>query len=64
MVIHNMKAVILQPSYLPWMGFFGMIDIADVFIFYDDVQFVKQSWQQRNKIKVSKWSNLAYCSYP
>ena len=34
-----------------------MIDIADVFIFYDDVQFVKQSWQQRNK--VSKWSNLA-----
>ncbi len=46
-----MNAVIVQPSYLPWIGFFGMIDIADVFIFYDDVQFVKQSWQQRNRIK-------------
>jgi hypothetical protein len=47
-----MKAVILQPFYLPWAGYFGMIDIADVFVFYDDVQFVKQSWQQRNKIKI------------
>jgi len=46
-----MRAVILQPTYLPWMGYFGMIDIADVFVFYDDTQFVKQSWQQRNKIK-------------
>ncbi len=46
-----MRAVVLQPTYLPWMGYFGMIDIADIFVFYDDVQFVKQSWQQRNKIK-------------
>ena len=42
---------IMQPTYLPWIGYFGMIDMADVFIFYDDVQFVKQSWQQRNRIK-------------
>jgi hypothetical protein len=48
-----MKAVIMQPTYLPWIGYFGMIDIADVFVFYDDVQFEKQSWQQRNKIKTS-----------
>jgi len=48
-----MKAVVLQPTYLPWMGYFGMIDIADVFVFYDDTQFVKQSWQQRNRIKTS-----------
>jgi len=46
-----MKTVIMQPTYLPWMGYFGMIDIADMFVFYDDVQFEKQSWQQRNKIK-------------
>jgi hypothetical protein len=38
---------------MPWMGYFGMIDIADVFVFYDDVQFEKQSWQQRNRIKSS-----------
>ncbi len=46
-----MRAAVLQPTYLPWMGYFGMIDLADTFVFYDDVQFVKQSWQQRNKIK-------------
>jgi hypothetical protein len=46
-----MKAVILQPMYLPWMGYFGMIDIADVFVFYDDIQFVERSWQRRNKIR-------------
>jgi hypothetical protein len=33
------------------MGYFGMIDVADTFVFYDDVQFEKQSWQQRNRIK-------------
>lgn len=47
-----MKAVILQPTYLPWIGYFGMIDTADIFVIYDDVQFVKKSWQQRNKIKM------------
>lgn len=46
-----MRAVVLQPTYLPWMGYFGMIDIADTFVFYDDIQFSVQSWQQRNKIK-------------
>ena len=46
-----MRAVVLQPTYLPWVGYFGMIEIADIFVFYDDTQFVKQSWQQRNKIK-------------
>ncbi len=51
-MVINMKSVLLQPSYLPWIGVFGMIDITDVFIFYDDVQFVQKSWQQRNKIKL------------
>lgn len=46
-----MKAVVLQPTYLPWMGYFGMIDVADIFVFYDDVQFSVQSWQQRNRIR-------------
>ena len=49
-----MKAVVLQPTYLSWIGYFGLIDVADIFVFYDDVQFVKQSWQQRNKIKAQK----------
>lgn len=49
-----MRVVVLQPTYLPWMGYFGMIDLADIFVFYDDVQFSVQSWQQRNKIKTSQ----------
>jgi hypothetical protein len=47
-----MKAVVLQPMYLPWMGYFGMIKQADIFVFYDDVQFNRDSWQQRNRIKI------------
>ncbi len=47
-----MRTVILQPMYLPWIGYFGLIDLADVFVFYDDVQFVERSWQRRNKIKM------------
>lgn len=47
-----MRAVVLQPMYLPWMGYFGLIEQADTFVFYDDVQFVRDSWQRRNKIRV------------
>jgi len=46
-----MKLVVMQPTYLPWMGLFDLIDQADVFVFYDTVQFEKQSWQQRNRIR-------------
>lgn len=42
---------IMQPTYLPWIGYFGMIDRADIFVFLDSVQFARRSWQQRNRIK-------------
>lgn len=42
---------ILQPSYLPWLGYFEQMHRADVFVFYDDVQFEKGSWRNRNRIK-------------
>lgn len=47
-------AVIIQPTYLPWIGYFDLIDQSDVFVLFDSVQFVKRSWQQRNRIKTSK----------
>ena len=40
----------MQPTYLPWAGYFNLIQNADIFVFLDDVQFEKQSWQNRNKI--------------
>jgi hypothetical protein len=46
--------VVLQPSYLPWMGFFDQIKRSDVFVFYDDVQFDKHGWRNRNRIKTAK----------
>jgi hypothetical protein len=46
-----MIAAIMQPTYLPWPGFFDLLDQSDVFVFLDTVQFEKQSWQQRNRIK-------------
>ena len=51
-----MKAVIMQPTYLPWMGYFDLMDQSDVFVFLDDVQFSRRSWQQRNKIKTTAGS--------
>jgi len=46
-----MNCVILQPSYIPWRGYFHQIYKADVFIFYDDVQYDKNGWRNRNRIK-------------
>jgi len=46
--------VIMQPSYLPWVGYFSLVDQASVFVFLDTVQFEKQSWQQRNRIRTPK----------
>jgi hypothetical protein len=42
--------VILQPSYLPWLGYFEQIFAADHFVFLDDVQFDKHGWRNRNRI--------------
>ena len=42
---------ILQPGYLPWLGFFEQMDKADKFVIYDDVQFDKNGWRNRNRIK-------------
>lgn len=44
----------MQPTYLPWMGYFDLIDQSDLFVFLDNVQFEKQSWQQRNRIKTAQ----------
>lgn len=43
--------VVLQPGYLPWLGFFDQLIRSDIFVFYDDVQFDKNGWRNRNRIK-------------
>jgi len=44
---------IMQPTFLPWVGYFALMDRVDRFVFLDDVQFDKRSWQQRNRIKTA-----------
>jgi len=46
--------VILQPSYLPWIGYFDQMIKADTFVYYDDVQYDKHGWRNRNRIKGPK----------
>ena len=45
-----MKVVILQTNYLPWKGYFDLVHDADLFVYFDDVQYTKNDWRNRNKI--------------
>ncbi len=47
-----MKVIgILQPGYLPWVGFFQQMLYSDIFVIYDDVQYDKHGWRNRNRVK-------------
>lgn len=53
-----MKTVaIIQSNYIPWKGYFDIIHAVEQFIFYDDVQFTKNDWRNRNKIKTHQGVN-------
>lgn len=45
-----MKCAIMQPTYFPWAGYFSLIDHVDVFVFLDDVQYERGTWQNRNRV--------------
>src|SRR4029450_12348279 len=45
---------VLQPSYLPWLGYFDQLYKSEVFVLYDDVQYDKHGWRNRNRIKTDK----------
>lgn len=42
---------VLQPGYLPWLGFFDQLRRSDIFVLYDDVQYDKNGWRNRNRVK-------------
>ncbi|MBO6303738.1 MAG: WbqC family protein [Selenomonadaceae bacterium] len=46
------RVAVLQSNYIPWKGYFDIIHDVDLFIFYDDVQYTKNDWRNRNKILV------------
>ena len=45
------KVAILQSNYIPWKGYFDIINMVDLFIFHDDLQYTSGDWRNRNKIK-------------
>ena len=53
-----MKISISQPTFLPYEGYFHLIDNVDKFIFLDNIQFDKRSWQQRNWLLIGKKEKL------
>ena len=48
-----MKAAVIQSNYIPWRGYFDIMRDADVFVFYDDVQYTVNDWRNRNRIKTA-----------
>ena len=55
----SVKAAILQSGYMPWLGYFDMINRADFFVFLDDVQWSTGAWRNRNRVRTAQgWSWL------
>lgn len=52
----------IQSSYLPWRGYFDIIRRSDAFVFHDDIQYTKQDWRNRNRVKTSR--GLIWLSVP
>ena len=55
------KVAILQSNYIPWKGYFDLINMVDEFILYDDMQYTRRDWRNRNKIKTPqglKWLSI------
>ena len=48
------KVAILQSNYIPWKGYFDMIAAVDEFILYDDMQYTRRDWRNRNQIKTTQ----------
>lgn len=55
------KVAIVQSNYIPWKGYFDLINSVDEFILYDDMQYTRRDWRNRNKIKTKdglKWLTI------
>lgn len=53
-----MKLAVMQPYFMPYIGYFQMIKAVDKFVFYDDVNYIKQGWINRNKLIVNNQEYL------
>lgn len=49
-----MRVAIVQSNYIPWKGYFDLIAGVDVFVLYDDAQYTRRDWRNRNRIKTAQ----------
>lgn len=49
----KVKVAIIQPSYFPWRGFFSIMSLVDTFVFFDDVQYTRRDWRNRNRFEIN-----------
>ena len=56
------RLAIVQSSYIPWKGYFDLINSVDEFVLFDDVQYTRRDWRNRNRIKTP--AGLAWLSIP
>lgn len=55
------KIAISQSNYIPWIGYFDLINYVDVFVFFDEVQFTRRDWRNRNRVMCDdkiKWLSI------
>lgn len=55
------KVAILQSNYIPWKGYFDLINSVDYFVIYDSMQYTRRDWRNRNKIQTTtglKWLSI------
>ncbi len=49
----NKKLALVQSNYIPWKGYFDLINLVDEFVLFDDAQYTRRDWRNRNRIKTS-----------
>lgn len=58
-----MRLAVMQPYFFPYLGYFQLIAAADKFILYDNLNYIRQGWMHRNRIRL-KGNGPVYCSVP
>lgn len=59
-----MRLVVLQPGYLPWLGYFDQLSRSDLFVHYDDVQYDKHGWRNRNRVRTAGGDGWSWLTVP
>ena len=57
-----MRIAIVQSNYIPWKGYFDLMRSVDEFVLFDDVQYTRRDWRNRNRIKTP--NGTAWLSIP